>query len=110
MAPNNDPRYTGTTAVDSIAPPPHRNSNVFSGAVAEDQGSQVATDVSVWPIDDSEGNWYNARRIGNVIMRGGGGKKKKAKEKGKEKKLKAKQKKVHVWSNPERGMAMHYLA
>tara|TARA_R110002003_G_scaffold52_21_gene4533 strand:+ start:46628 stop:47908 length:1281 start_codon:yes stop_codon:yes gene_type:complete len=110
MAPNNNPRYTGTTAVDSIPPPPHRNSNVFSGAVAEDEGSQVATDVSVWPIDDSEGNWYNARRIGNVIMRGGGGKKEKAKEKGKEKKLKAKQKKVHVWSNPERGMAMHYLA
>jgi hypothetical protein len=111
MAPNNDPRYTGTTAVDCVPPPPHRNGNVFSGAVAEDQGSQVATDVSVWPIDDSEGNWYNARRIGNVIMRGGGGKKKKRdKEKGKEKKVKAKQNKVHVWSNPERGMAMHYLA
>ncbi|KAF2035570.1 hypothetical protein EK21DRAFT_107091 [Setomelanomma holmii] len=77
-----NPSQTQTFLVTDRDPQSHAPSTVSDGA------SLVQTDVSIWPVNDTEGNWYDARRIGNVIMRGGAGKKKKREKVKKEKKEK----------------------
>jgi hypothetical protein len=77
---NSNTHWTGTTVVPPARPTgptqhPHWPNNVIPVSDVRRRhspGTNVASEVSMWPEGDSQGNWHVARRPREPKIRGGG--------------------------------------